>query len=124
MCQHCNTLDPGTYVSPLRIYKLHAYVPVLYKIYMPVFSFYSISKSFFSTCVNGAWECSVISDCYTDIACPRNQVYLEDSKDCQTTCENYGMDCGTGYIFSGCGCPKNKTMSPDVSEMNSHLIHR
>lgn len=90
-------------------------------LFILTFYFFTIS-----TCKRGAWECAVIPDCFTDVSCPRNQVYLEDSNVCQTTCESYGMDCGKGYTFSGCGCPKNQTMAPDVSLVKIHttqIVH-
>jgi len=68
----------------------------------------------FSKCVDGAFQCEEIPDCYTDISCPKNQEYLEDSDVCQTTCEEYIGTCGPDYVYSGCGCPAGKTMGPDV----------
>ena len=46
--------------------------------------------------------------------CPNNQIYLEDAHSCQTTCQTYGITCPDDHIYTGCGCPENTTLAPDV----------
>ena len=72
---------------------------------------------YFSTCTDGMWDCGD-TECSENVQCPNNQVYRHDMTTCDKSCmsinDAHTCDADVMLAMSGCGCPDNLLLNPDV----------
>ena len=75
-----------------------------------------------SLCSEGRWRCTDV-DCNADILCPGELVHRADISDCNSTCDGLNDgDCNPeAPLRSGCACPNELVLHPQVSQLRRIL---
>ena len=69
----------------------------------------------YSVCKNGKFTCGEPDpDCSDEVNCPSDLVYYSNAPHCYRRCDF--LNC-TMQTFTGCGCPEELVLGPDVSKL-------